>query len=209
VKQLFFLIIILATTTAQAGIIEWLTGRTTKFDPKYPHTIIENLSAQKQENSNWCWAAVTRMMMSSKTSNLPSQCEIVSQTFGIDCCSNNFFKCNRPYYPAMALTKFGYKFKVGKAKFYPERHWSERIDNQGWYESVIEQIKNGNSVGITRYNYAGSTDNSTHIVLAYGTFNKNGKDYLLIFDPWEGTTKTWDESYVTGNLAWTDTITLE
>jgi len=207
-KKIFFLILLLSTA-AQASLIERLTRRTAKFDPKYPHTIIENLSTQKQENTQWCWAAGARMMMSSKTSNLPSQCEIVSQTFGTDCCTKESVKCSQPYYPEKALAKFGYKFKIGKAKFYPDRHWSERVDNKGWYVSVIEQIKHGIPVGIVRYNNAGTMDNSAHIVLAYGTFNKKGKDYLLIFDPWEGITKVWDESYVTGFLAWRATITLE
>jgi hypothetical protein len=207
-KQLFFLVLLLSTA-AQASLIDRLSGRTAKFDSKYPHSIIENLSAQKQENTQWCWAAVARMMMSSKTSNLPSQCEIVSQTFDTDCCTKESVKCNQPYYPERALTKFGYKFNIGKAKIYPDRHWSERVDNKGWYLSVIEQIKNGTPVGIGRYNNAGSMDGSAHIVLAYGTFQKKGKDYLMIFDPWEGITKVWDESYVTGFMAWTGTITLE
>ena len=196
----FFLL--LSTSDSQAR-------RIPKFSPNDPHVIIENLSAQKQEKTQWCWAAISRMLMSSATTNLPDQCEIVSKTLGLNCCLEDSIQCNQPFYPTKALEAFGIKYVIGQAMYYPERHWSGRVDNKGWYNSVVQNIKLRKPVAITRFNRAGTQDSTAHIVLAYGTYSKNNKDYLIIFDPWKGTSLFWDETYVTGFMAWTSTLTLE
>jgi hypothetical protein len=177
--------------------------------PNDPISKIEGLSVQKQEKNQWCWATVSRILISNKTSNLPSQCEIVSTVFEKDCCNENSVECNQPYYPEKALEKLGYKTKSTVADVNPDAQWSRRVDNDGWYQKVVNSIKAGTPVAISRYNRAGSQDNSAHVVVAYATYNVKNQDYLIIFDSWDGHSKFWDKTYVTGFQAWTDTLKLE
>ncbi len=204
-----FILSFLLSVNASAGILDKLFSRIPKPSPSDPQVVINGLSPQKQEQKMWCWAAIARMMMSSKTSHLPSQCEIVSQTRGEDCCHHQSAKCLEPFYPERALEKFGFNYKTELPKSYPEKHWAQRVDNKGWYGSVIDHVRNGTPVGIIRLNNVDSQAISSHMVLAYGTYNKDGKDYLVIFDPFEGITKFWDETYVTGFLAWVNTLVID
>lgn len=48
--------------------------------PEDPQTVVQGLVAEKQKEEMWCWAAVSRILLSSKVQNLPSQCEIVFTT---------------------------------------------------------------------------------------------------------------------------------
>lgn len=140
---------------------------------------VPNLVGQKQEQNLWCSAAAARMMMSFKTKTLPSQCETVSRVTGKTC-------TNQAILTETALQKYGYEVNV-------------RAPN---YQYVVYSVKLGKPVTIYHYNRQGTMDGSAHAVVAYGTFNKDGKDYIIVYDPWTDSSKTWDSSYVTGFLAW-------
>jgi hypothetical protein len=185
-------------------------SRVPKPRPTDPKIIIPNLIAEKQQTKMWCWAASSRMLLSSVSQNIPTQCEMASILVKEDCCANpGAIKCVKPQYISAALDKLGYEVKVTFAKTNPNEHWSKRTDYKGWYQSVVDSIKKGSPVIISRYNGAGTANISAHAVVAYGTYNRDGIDYLLIFDPWEGITKFWDSSYVTGYMAWIETTTLK
>lgn len=62
--------------------------------------VVKDLVGQRQEKTQWCAAAAARMMMSYKTKELPSQCDIVSRTTG---------HCdNQPILTEEALRLYGY-----------------------------------------------------------------------------------------------------
>lgn len=177
--------------------------------PNDPITIIRGLSAEKQNKSLWCWAAVSKMLISSKDSNPPSQCEIVSNVFGTNCCLYSSISCNQPFNVTKALMKLGQPVKEQYPKVNPNQHWSNRVDYSGWYQGVVASIEKGIPIAIIRMNAAGTADGSSHVVVAYATYRIKNIDYIIVFDPWDGKSKFWDKSYVTGNQAWIVTNTLE
>jgi hypothetical protein len=172
-------------------------------------TFVQGLSAQKQERNQWCWAATSRMLLSAIIPNLQSQCEIVSNVLGHDCCTYSSLSCNRPYNLEIALNKLGHAVTKGYPKEDPTQHWTNRIDYKGWYQGVVTAIKEGSPVAIARLNASGTTDASSHVVVAFGTYRKANQDYLIIYDSIDGKKKFWDRSYVVGNQAWIVTYTIE
>jgi hypothetical protein len=177
--------------------------------PNDPVTYVQGLSAQKQERNQWCWAATTRMLLSAKLPNLQSQCEIVSNVFGLDCCTYSSLSCNRPYNLETAINKLGHAVIKGYPKEDPTQHWTNRIDYKGWYQSVVTAIKEGSPVAIAKLNASGTTDASSHVVVAFGTYRKGSQDYLIIYDSIDGKKKFWDRRYVVGNQAWIVTYTIK
>ncbi len=173
--------------------------------PNDPVIYVQGLSSQKQERNQWCWAATTRMLLSTKFPNLQSQCEIVLNVFGLDCCTYSSLSCNRPHNLETAINKLGHAV----TKEDPTQHWTNRIDYKGWYQSVVTAIKEGLPVAIARQNFSGTTDNSSHVVVAYGTYKKGGQDYLIIYDSLDGKKKFWDRNYVTRNQSWIVTYTIK
>lgn len=155
-----------------------------------PQVIIPNLKAEKQQTAMWCWAASTRMLLSSKVQNLPSQCEMASTVFNRDCCKNpKEFKCVRGFHIIDALKKLGFEGVEQRAAYNPNAHWSKRFDNEGWYNSVVDSLKEGHPVVITHYNNSGTEDISSHAIVAYGTYRQKGHDFIVAFDPLTGKTK--------------------
>ena len=157
--------------------------RATDADPQ--HAVL-GLVGQKQEQSLWCAAASARMLMSQKTKNLPSQCQIVSRVTGKPC-------VNQTIDAKDALTMFGYKVTELPITFFSATH----------------SINSDKPVIIYRFNRAGTTDGSAHAIVAYATFQHGGKDYLITYDPFTDRWETIDESYVKGNLAWFKLIRIE
>jgi hypothetical protein len=155
---------------------------------------VPNLKEQKQERSQWCWAASGRLIVSAKIEKLPSQCEIVSKVKKLDCCKNNSVKCNQPAFVDEAAIAYGIKAKV---------------DLSPTFKEVVDQVKSGKAVGIAHSWRSGTAENSGHEVVAIGTYKVNGKEYIAVYDPLIGATKAMDSSYVVGNLAWHQLISLE
>jgi hypothetical protein len=149
------------------------------------------------------------MLLSSKSQNIPSQCEIATMMLKADCCSKpKDINCSKAVNPNDAIATLGYDHKIGVPTYNPNGHWSRRTDYKGWYQNVVNSIKNGSPVLIRRNEmrrgYRFIISNTV-----YGTYSKNGKDYLIVMDHESGTTRYWDFSYVTGNLAWITTTTLK
>ena len=45
-------------------------------------------------------------------------------------------------------------------------------------------------------------DGSAHTVVAYWAYVNKGKKYIVVYDPLSDSKKNWNDTYVTGNLAW-------
>lgn len=142
------------------------------------------ITEQKQERTEWCWAAASRMLLSQKTKDLPKQCEMASKTFGVNCCKENSIKCNQPYYVQDYL-KVGYQLPS--------------------FDKAVSYIKQGKAVAISRAN---GDNNTAHYLIAYGTYVENGKTYIISYDPYTGKQAYMDSSYVLGNLKWYHMIVL-
>ena len=150
--------------------------KATDADPQ--HAVL-GLVAEKQKNTQWCAAAAARMMMSLKTKNLPSQCEIVEKTLKRSCINTNV-------YTEDALRAYGYNAKRVAPNF----------------DLVVSEIKADRPVTIYHKTSAGTASEGGHAVVAYGTFNQKGRDYIVVYDPFYGRVETWDSSYLKGNLEW-------
>ena len=150
-----------------------------KPDASSPAKYVMGLVEEKQKNDQWCAAAAARMMMSLKTKDLPSQCDIVKKATGKDC-------FNSAITTEGAMRAYGYSVQ----RVLPN------------YDLVVSEIKNNKPVTIYHLSSAGTASQSGHAVVAYGTFNKDSKDYILVYDPYYGRVMTWDSSYTKGNLEW-------
>lgn len=155
------------------------TNKMPKIETTDPQHFVLGLTEEKQKNNQWCAAAAARMMMSLKTKELPSQCDIVRKVIGKDC-------FNTPITTEAALAAYGYK----ASRLVPS------------FDLVVSEIKQDRPVTIYHLSAAGTSGESGHAVVAYGTFNKLGRDYILIYDPYYGRVETWDSTYTTGNLQW-------
>ena len=150
--------------------------KATDADPQ--HAVL-GLVAEKQKNNQWCAAAAARMMMSAKTKSLPSQCEIIEKTLKRSC-------INTPINTEEALRAYGYSARRVSPNF----------------NLVVSEIKSNRPVTIYHKSSAGTSSESGHAVVAYGTFNQKGRDYIVVYDPFYGRVETWDSSYLVGNLSW-------
>lgn len=146
-----------------------------KPDAESPAKYVVGLVEEKQKQDQWCAAAAARMMMSLKTKSLPSQCDIVRKATGRDCFNN-------PITTEAAMRAYGYNV--------------QRLNPS--FDLVVKEIKQNRPVTI----YHHMPGQTGHAVVAYGTFNKSNKDYILVYDPYYGRVQTWDLSYTKGNLAW-------
>lgn len=76
------------------------------FEQRYLH-----LTMQTQQQSNWCWAAVSTSVAHFYSSSSPwTQCSVVNAELGAStCCTNgSSSSCNQPWYLDLALTRVGH-----------------------------------------------------------------------------------------------------
>lgn len=154
-----------------------------------PITWVKNLEGHKQEKELWCGAATSQMMLTYKGIKA-SQCEIVSKLRNENCCKSSSVNCGKEIDPLLALKAYGFS--------------AEQISPS--FVSVVDQVKQGKPVVINHYFRQGSEASSGHSVVAYGTYNKAGQDYIVVYDPLVDGDHYWDSSYVVGNLAWYNTV---
>lgn len=147
--------------------------------------VVEGLQEEKQKQNQWCAAAAARLMMSSRTRNLPSQCDIVRKTTGKDC-------FNRPITTEAALRAYGYSAR----RLAPD------------FNYVVKSIKRGEPVTIYHLSGAGTEGQGGHAVVAYAAYNHAGRDYIQVYDPYYGRVMIWNSDYVTGNLQWYSIVIL-
>ncbi len=73
-------------------------GKSIDFRKPLPNAKIINVPQIKQEQSNWCWAACTEMILCYYGESGIQQCELANELFGkSECCSNPASPdCNQP-----------------------------------------------------------------------------------------------------------------
>jgi hypothetical protein len=135
-------------------------------------TWAEGLTAKKQETNVWCWASAAQMVLSqTMKEKTPSQCEMASKAFDANCCvSHNALplKCRSGNWPEETLRQNGLAVT--------------KIDGTN-FETIRQEILQGRPAIIIAGN------GGLHAMVAYGTYlGKNGQDYLIVWDPFTGTT---------------------
>lgn len=176
----FILTLLLSTTAFAMG------SKIPKPQPSDKQYVVKGLTASKQEETLWCAASAGQMLLS-QFGKAPEQCEIASRFHGTECCARSSIKC------IQAMNVEGIARLYGK---------SARSDSSPTFNEAFNLIRQGIPVSIYHYQDAGSTGTSGHTVVAYWAYISGGKKYIVVYDPWTGTKKFWDESYTTGNLAW-------
>lgn len=154
-------------------------------EPSDEQYVIKGLSAKKQETKYWCTISSAQMMLS-QFKKYPSQCELASAYHRQDCCNKMSVACSREATIEGALPAFGYRALTSSPSF----------------DKVWNLIKQGRTVAIYHYNRQGSEDYTGHSVVAYWAYKNNGKKYIVVYDPLSDSKKYWNDTYVTGNLAW-------
>jgi hypothetical protein len=154
---------------------------------------------QSQQQSNWCWAAVSASVASYYNTPGPSgrpwqQCEIANAEFGVaTCCQNgSSIVCNKDWYLDKALQRVNHL--AGPATPGPAP-----------FASITQEIDSNHLVGV-RIGWYGD---GGHFVALSGYDDTNGNQIVDVEDPIYGPS-TYDYSvfctaYQSGTGAWTNT----
>lgn len=152
------------------------------------------LILEKQPKQNWCAISTARAVLSQKfEARVPLQCEMASKVHGEDCCKSESFTCGKHVRSEQVMDAYGFEYMV---------------DHFPTFDSVLKELKLGKPVIIYHYFRHGDAGASTHAVVAVAAWEKDGKTEMLIYDPLYHVTKVWDSSFVTGNLAWDESVVL-
>lgn len=154
--------------------------------------IVGGLTGEKQEKPLWCAAAASRMLMS-QYGKTPAQCEIAGMYHGENCCKSSSVKCSKEVDVTSILREYGFDAREAQPSF----------------DTAWNLVKGGRAVAIYHYFMQGTPSASGHTVIAYWAYVSGGKKYLIVYDPYIGDKRIWDDSYVVGNLAWYKLVWVE
>lgn len=136
-----------------------------------PEFLRRHFTIQKQQQSQWCWAAVTVSIRDyyGHTTQL-SQCQLVNSYVGLTtCCANgSSSSCNQPNNTAGALAFVG--------------HLEKNLNGSISFKAVQEQIVLDRPIGI-RILWAGS---GAHAIVVDGYSSSDGEQWVFGDDPGSG-----------------------
>jgi hypothetical protein len=156
-------------------------------------------SMQAQQQTNWCWAAVSASVASYFNTPGPSgtpwqQCEIASAEFApVSCCPNGSAPaCNRDWYLDKALTRVNHLA-------------SPATSGAASFPYIQQQINSNCPVGV-RIGWIGD---GGHFVVVSGYDDTNGNQMVDVEDPIYGPSvydyNAFCTGYQSGAGTWTDT----
>lgn len=152
---------------------------------------IRGFHIPRQEQDNWCWAAVA-FGVAAHYGAVWQQCDIAGLELGQQCCppGTNTGVCNVPYYLDLALTRVGHfrALIVGAVPLNPQ---------------VIAEIIANLPVGVR----IGWPDGTGHFVAIAG-YSTTGGQFVDVEDPWySASTVTYAvlQSAYQGSGTWTHT----
>ncbi|WP_117208108.1 papain-like cysteine protease family protein [Allorhizocola rhizosphaerae] len=145
-----------------------------------------SVTAYRQEQSNWCWAAASKMIIKYQTGRIIAQCQIVKDGKGISTCPN----------------QAGSRANVMRALDIHGVNPGTTVD-LSWGQTVAE-------IDTSRPIYSGIAWNSggahAHVIRGYySTGYSTGVSYI---DPLTGTTASREWANYNSNSSWTTTTAL-
>ncbi len=145
-------------------------------------------AVQPQQQSEWCWAAVTASVAGYYQQLGWTQCGVVNATRGVgSCCqSGSSASCNQPWYLDQSLTKIGDLAQMVQ-QYLP---WSQ----------LVSEIDAGRPVGVR----IGWTNGGGHFIAVDG-YSATG--VVDVQDPWYGHSSVDYQTFVSayqGAGSWTD-----
>jgi hypothetical protein len=146
-----------------------------------------NVTMDYQQQSNWCWAASTQMVLAYHGVSV-SQCSIVNNATGrSDCCTNgSSSSCNVTGWPDLANYGFSstQTYKASGPSY---------IDGTAvpWTQLVEETQANRPVIFAWHWNSGGG-----HALVASGTESVNGRQYVTILDPINGPSAITYDSFI-------------
>jgi hypothetical protein len=121
-----------------------------------------------QKKENWCWAAATQAAVFLKKNQYWSQCQIVSQSLGQDCCAENAASlCAQSYFTQRSLRDFGVPFELSSPGL----------------KHTISSLKKGFWV-VSKWQHR--SERRAHVWIWLGVEKFDKKTYFRIFDPQRG-----------------------
>ncbi|MGY8662415.1 papain-like cysteine protease family protein [Bradyrhizobium sp. UFLA05-109] len=157
-----------------------------------PSQSLSGFSVEIQQQSEWCWAAVSSSVASFFGSSAWTQCSIASGELApLNCCGGDASDgCNQPWYLDRALTRVG--------------HFDHIAASDATFAVVQGEINGGRPLGC-RIAWAGG---SAHFVALGGwSVTADGSQYVMVCDPYYGpTTKKYADfvsAYMTTGDSWT------
>ncbi|WP_415894229.1 papain-like cysteine protease family protein [Neptuniibacter sp. PT8_73] len=130
-----------------------------------------NMTMQRQEQSNWCWAAVSvSTALFYDASFNGTQCELANWAFNTKTCciDGTSATCDKPYYLDRALEHVG--------------HLNQFVHRSFSMNEVSAQIDNGHPLGVR----IGWTGGGGHFVVIDGYNTISTPNTIVIKDPWYG-----------------------
>lgn len=121
----------------------------------------------QQQQTNWCWAAVTQAINNYKGGG-DSQCQIASRTLGIATCCSQPTQCNIAYYLDRALDMYGLLNRVVPGKYA--------------YNLIQNELNNRRLVGVR----LGWNGGGGHFITVYQCQITGNTQNIVICDPWYG-----------------------
>jgi hypothetical protein len=151
---------------------------------------------QKQEHSNWCWAAVSVSVDRFFDSGSSwQQCGMAHAELGLPCCEGTDQRCNKPFFLEQALDR------VGRLKGSPQPAPLS-------FSQIKLELDAGHPVGV-RIEW---NDGSGHFVLITGYNETPGVQRLTIDDPFYDRSRVSYSGFLNryqGSGAWTGTFFLK
>jgi Papain-like cysteine protease AvrRpt2 len=143
-----------------------------------------NIKLLYQHESEWCWAACLEMILKSRWSDAPSQCELAGDAFDVEgCCRSPADRlCNRPlpvWRIAGELANYGIPYVFHESRVSEERLVEEVTRNRPVLLGLQFDWSDGGTSG--------------HAVLVVGWDENQDGRFLIVHDPARGIGSDWYE----------------
>lgn len=135
----------------------------------------------KQEKTNWCWAASAENSVRYEMSNPRTQKSAVNKLKGT----------SKNAYPNVGGTLSDIKKAAEYISRNTESYFNSSLSRSSVksFDFLKKEVSSGNVTILVGGYYNGSTRNGGHAVTMIGYDVTGGKNYLQIYDPWDGTIK--------------------
>lgn len=137
-------------------------------------SLLKGVSGAEQESGNWCWAAVTQMMLSYHRKNHLSQCQVVSAVRGANCCDKDNLS---------ELCLEAYSLEDSLKHYNLDLAHINQEDTLRWPVDPLEIIKELDQKQPVILRWDRGAEKSTHVNVVVGHGKRaSGEKYLIVHD---------------------------